>query len=81
MANGNGKGPKVHRPGDLHDGALLSRRFEQHVEQQRLNSDLTIQKIERLTASFDDLRDEVRSLTRGMRKLFAMQKPTKPKKG
>jgi hypothetical protein len=76
--NGNGNGgshktpsPPVFRPGELDDRALLPRRFEQHLENQRLRDDLTINKLKRLAESIDDLRDEIRSLRQGVRKLFA----------
>jgi hypothetical protein len=63
--------PPIFRPGELDDHTLLPRRFEQHLEDQRLKHDLTIGKIERLTESIHDLRDEIHSLRLGVRKLFA----------
>jgi hypothetical protein len=73
--NGNGgshkaPSPPVFRPGELDDRTLLPRRFEQHLEDQRLKHDLMLDKIERLTENVNDLHGEIRSLRQGVRKLF-----------
>lgn len=66
MGSKNGKTPKVFRPGDLDDAALVARRFDRHLEEDRLAHDLT-------NAKLDKLITEMKGLQRGMRKLFAMQ--------
>ena len=69
------------RPEDVTDHALLPRRFEQHIEDDRTKHDVIDVKIDRLSERFDDVVGELRTLGKGLRKLYAMADAAKKQLG